>query len=196
MSDENNYAIWYFLKKCFEKGYLYKGRDSVPWCPRCGTAISQHEILSEEYKEIVHDSVYFALPVFGKDEYLLVWTTTPWTLPANIAVAVDEKIEYSLVKYSGKKYWVAKDLAEKIFSAKGKYEVLKMVKGEKLVNLKYVFAFDDLPNVKVVAQKNPDTFHTVIATMTELCLLPRKMERAWCTPPFQLVRKILSWVKN
>ena len=62
-SDENNYAIWSFLKKCHKKGYLYKGRDSVPWCPRCSTAISQHEILTEEYKEITHRAVYFKLPI-------------------------------------------------------------------------------------------------------------------------------------
>ncbi|MBI1866226.1 MAG: class I tRNA ligase family protein, partial [Candidatus Staskawiczbacteria bacterium] len=120
MSDANNYAIWHFLKKCWQKGYLYKGRDSVPWCPRCGTAISQHEILTEEYKEIVHDSIYFKLPIVGrKDEYLLVWTTTPWTLPANIAVAVDEKIDYALVRGdTGFSFWVAKDLVEKIFKDK------------------------------------------------------------------------------
>src|SRR3989344_369083 len=163
MSDENNYAIWHFLKKCWKDGYLYKGRDSVAWCPRCGTAISQHEILTEEYKEIVHDSIYFALPIVGsKDEFLLVWTTTPWTLPANIAVAVDEKIDYALIENEKGKFWVAKDLAEKIFKGSGK--ITKTVKGKKLVGLKYDFAFDDLPKVKEVAQKNPQTFHTVVAT--------------------------------
>ena len=164
MSDENNYTIWHFLKKCHDKGYLYKGRDSVPWCPRCGTAISQHEILTEEYKEIVHDSIYFQLPIIGRDnEYLLVWTTTPWTLPANIAVAVDEKIDYVLVEEnSGMKFWVAEALVSKIF--KEEHKILKNVKGDKLVGLKYAWAFDDLPRVKSVAEKNPDTFHTVIAT--------------------------------
>jgi len=188
MSDENNYAIWHFLKKCWQEGYLYKGRDSVPWCPRCGTAISQHEILTEEYKEVVHDSVYFKLSVVGKkDEYLLVWTTTPWTLPANIAVAVDEKLDYALVEDEfGNKNWVAKDLVDKIFNTgkskdRGKekvenyssfsqkagidgYKVLEVVRGKELVGLKYNFAFDDLPKVKKVASKNPKTFHTVIAT--------------------------------
>ena len=163
MSDENNYAIWHFLKKCHEKGYLYKGRDSVPWCPRCGTAISQHEILTEEYKEITHDSIYFQLPIVGRtSEYLLVWTTTPWTLPANIAVAVDEKIDYLLVEAGAKKFWVAKDLAEKVFKGEGK--VLKTVKGEALVGLTYAFAFDHLPKVKEAAEKNPKIFHTVVAT--------------------------------
>lgn len=163
MSDENNYAIWAFLKKCHEKGYLYKGRDSVPWCPRCGTAISQHEILSEDHKEIFHDSVYFKLPIVGsKNEFLLVWTTTPWTLLANIAVAVDEKVDYALVEKEGSKYWIAKELVEKVFKGAGK--ILKTVKGKKLVGLKYSFAFDDLSKVKEVAQKNPGTFHTVIPT--------------------------------
>ena len=60
-SNENNYAIWNFLKIVNEKGWLYKGRDSVPWCPRCGTAISQHEILTEEYNEITHKSLVFKL---------------------------------------------------------------------------------------------------------------------------------------
>ncbi|OGZ64018.1 MAG: isoleucine--tRNA ligase [Candidatus Staskawiczbacteria bacterium RIFCSPLOWO2_01_FULL_40_39] len=163
MSDENNYAIWHFLKKCHEKEYLYKGRDSVPWCPRCGTAISQHEILTEEYKEIVHDSVYFQLPIITrKNEYLLVWTTTPWTLPANIAIAVDEKIDYALVKNDRGNFWLAKDLVQKVF--KGEHKILQTVKGKKLVGLRYLFAFDDLPKVKEVAQKNPENFHTVVAT--------------------------------
>lgn len=164
MSDENNYAIWHFLKKCWQEDYLYKGRDSVPWCPRCGTAISQHEILTEEYKEIVHDSIYFSLPIVGKkNEYLLVWTTTPWTLPANIAVAVDKNIDYSLVKNTeGFKFWIAKKLVQKVFSKD--YKIVKTVKGNKLVGLKYSFAFDHLPRVKEVADKNPNTFHTVVAT--------------------------------
>src|SRR3989344_9137104 len=164
MSDENNYAIWHFLKKCWELGYLYKGRDSVPWCPRCGTAISQHEILTEEYKEIIHESIYFRLPIVGKkDEYLLVWTTTPWTLPANIAVAFDAKLDYSLVQdEQGLKNWVAKDLAQKIFGKDSK--VLKNIKGKDLVGLKYTFAFDDLSKVRETSKNYPKNFHTVIAT--------------------------------
>src|SRR3989337_3589229 len=72
-SDENNYTIWEFLKTVHENGWLYKGHDSVPWCPRCGTAISQHEILTEEYKELEHESVFFKLPIRGRsNEYLLV----------------------------------------------------------------------------------------------------------------------------
>ena len=66
MSDENNYAIWHFLKVVNEKGWIYKGHDSVPWCPRCETAISQHEMLSEDYKELTHETVFVKLPITTK----------------------------------------------------------------------------------------------------------------------------------
>lgn len=165
MSDENNYMIWHFLKTCHEHGWIYKGKDSVAWCPRCETAISQHEMLTEDYKELVHQSIYFELPIVDREnEYLLVWTTTPWTLPANIAVAVDENIEYSLVKgATGDTYWVAKELVETVF--KGEHKgIVKTVKGKELEGLKYTWAFDHLPKVKKVAKENPDTFHTVVLT--------------------------------
>src|SRR3989344_4500195 len=169
MSPENNYMIWYFLKKCYENGWIYKGRESVPWCPRCETAISQHEMLTEDYKEIVHDSIYLGLPIIGKNhQYLIIWTTTPWTIPANIAVAVDEDLDYSLVKgTTGDLYWVAKEAAKRVFA--GDYQsVVKTVKGKTLVGMKYRAPFDQLPSVKEVADKNPETFHTVIATDSKI----------------------------
>jgi isoleucyl-tRNA synthetase len=171
MSDENNYAIWHFLKTCHEKGWIYKGYESIPWCPRCETAISQHEILTEDYKELTHESIIMEFPLVDRDrEYLLVWTTTPWTIPANIAVAVDKDIEYSLIEggFNPKdKFWIAKNLIEKIFNKKhGK--ILKTVKGEDLVGLKYKSAFEDLPAVKKVAIENPETFHKVIATDSKI----------------------------
>jgi isoleucyl-tRNA synthetase len=163
MSDENNYTIWHFLKTCYERGWIYKGHDSVPWCPRCETAISQHEMLTEDYKELTHESVILKFPIKNrKDEYLLVWTTTPWTIPANIAVAVDEEIDYSLVEgKDGKKYWVARELAESIFK-EGYEKIIKTVKGKELVGLKYAGAFDQLEAVKKVSHKKG--FHTVIPT--------------------------------
>jgi len=164
MSDENNYMIWRFLKTCHEQGWIYKGHESVPWCPRCQTAISQHEMLTEDYKEVVHQSIYLELPLLEKKaEYLLVWTTTPWTLPANIAVAVDAKLDYCLVKgRTGDNYWLAKDALERIFQ--GEYQTLvKTVKGKELVGLRYTGPFDELPAVQEV-KKTSDTFHTVVAT--------------------------------
>ncbi len=165
MSPENNYMIWHFLKVCNEKGWVYKGHDSVPWCPRCETAISQHEMLTEDYKEITHKSIYFELPIEGREgEYLLVWTTTPWTLPANIAVAVDAAQEYSLVEgTSGDKYWIHKDLVEAVF--KGEYkQIIKTVLGKELVGLKYKAPFDFLDEVKKLKQEFPDKLHIVVAT--------------------------------
>jgi len=176
MSDQNNYMIWHFLKTCHEHGWIYKGHESVPWCPRCETAISQHEMLTEDYKEVVHESVYLKLPIIGRNkEYLLVWTTTPWTIVANIAVAVDEKIEYSLVEgITGNFYWIAKALVETVFNPpsqknpkgqeKDYRKIVKTVLGKKLVGLFYKGPFDHLPGVKKVKKENPRTFHTVIPT--------------------------------
>jgi isoleucyl-tRNA synthetase len=158
MSDENNYAIWHFLKVCHERGWVYKGHDVVPWCYRCETAISQHEILTEDYKEVSHESIFVNLPIEGRDEYLLVWTTTPWTLPANIAVAVDKDFDYALVQTKGgKKLWLLKELAESVLGEDFD-RVLKTVKGKELVGLKYTPPFHDLPIVK----KTP--YHKVVAT--------------------------------
>jgi isoleucyl-tRNA synthetase len=164
LSDDNNYMIWHFLKKCAENGWIYKGNDSVPWCPRCETAISQHEMLTEDYKELIHQSVYLAFPIVGQtQEFLLVWTTTPWTVPANIAVAVDSDLDYSQVEVGKRKYWVAKDAKDRVFG-KQAHKALKTVKGSKLVGLRYSGAFDDLPKVAEVIKGKNDKFHVVIAT--------------------------------
>ncbi len=164
MSDENNYMIWYFLKVVFEKGWMYKGNESVPWCPRCQTAISQHEMLTEDYKELVHDSIFIEFPIVGREkEYLLVWTTTPWTIPANIAVAVDKDLDYALVEGStGDRYWIVKERVEPVF--KSDVKVIKTVKGSELVGLTYTGPFDSLPVVADVAKNNLDTFHHVVPT--------------------------------
>ncbi|QQG41177.1 MAG: isoleucine--tRNA ligase [Candidatus Woesebacteria bacterium] len=164
LSDDNNYMIWDFLKKCYDNGWIYKGNDSVPWCPRCETAISQHEMLTEDYKEITHESVYLAFPVVGVvDEYFMVWTTTPWTIPANIAIAVDEKLEYSLVEVKKRRYWMAKDTVSRVLSGES-YKVIKTTKGGKLVGLRYKGAFDNLPGVVAASSKNDAKFHNIVAT--------------------------------
>ncbi len=158
MSDENNYWIWHFLKVCHERGWIYKGHDVVPWCYRCETAISQHEILTEDYKQVTHDSIYLTLPLKGKDETLLVWTTTPWTLPANIAVAVDKDCDYALARTkSGKKLWLLKELAQSVLGDDFD-KVIKTSKGKDLVGLKYTPPFGDLP----IVRKTPA--HLVVAT--------------------------------
>jgi len=164
MSDENNYTIWNFLQVCHQKGWVYKGHDSVPWCPRCETAISQHEMLTEDYKEVTHKSIVLQLPLLNKEkEYLLVWTTTPWTIPANIAVAVETKLEYCLVEgQTGNRYYLAKNAIDRIFKD-SKPNILKILKGEDLVGETYTGPFDSLEVVKSVSVKSK-LFHTVIAT--------------------------------
>ena len=146
MSDENNLYNWFLLKTYFEKGMLYKGNDVVPWCSRCGTASSKHDIVTEGYKEVTHDSIYIEYPIKGrKNEYLLVWTTTPWTLPGNVAIAVDSEKNYVATSGSveGNTYYLLKSVAEKIG-----LKVKKTIKGKSLVGLRYESPFDKLPRVK------------------------------------------------
>lgn len=165
MSDQNNYMIWHLLKVCWERGWIYKGHDVVPWCPRCETAISQHEILTEDYQEVSHETVFLRFPIEGRErEYLTVWTTTPWTVPANTAVAVGKGLNYALVEVAGgDKYYVAAPLVESVFKNKDK-KVLKTLTGEKLVGLKYSAPFDHLSVVKKAKSENPEKFHRVVAT--------------------------------
>jgi isoleucyl-tRNA synthetase len=159
MSDENNYMIWHFLKKCHEEGLIYKGHDVVPWCPRCETAISQHEMLTEDYKEITHESVFVRFPVKGKkNTFLVAWTTTPWTLPGNVALAVDPKKDYVEAKREGDNntYYLIKNAAERL-----NLSIIKTFKGNELVGLNYESVFDDLPRVKEALK---GYIHKVIAT--------------------------------
>jgi isoleucyl-tRNA synthetase len=101
-SNENNYMIWTFLKKCWENGWLYRGADVMPWCPRCATGISQHEIVTDGYAELTHRSVTLRFPLNGRPgEALLVWTTTPWTLTSNVAAAVGPDLTYARVTRQG-----------------------------------------------------------------------------------------------
>ena len=155
MSDENNYTIWSFLKKCHERGLIYKGHDVMPWCPRCGTGISQHE-MHEGYREVTHDSVYLRFPVRNRPrEALLVWTTTPWTLPANAAVAVHPDHDYLKVEQDGWVYYVTATLAEDILKRKGPYQILAKIKGVDLTGLTYDGPFDELAAQKATGLRHP-----------------------------------------
>ena len=160
-SDENNYTIWGYIKKVWENGWLYKGRDSVPWCPRCGTAISQHEILTEEYKELTHRTVVFKLKIKDRDnEYLLAWTTTPWTIPGNIALAVDLRLSYWKMTNGKEFIYIVNPTAsgdlDKEAMLVNRLELTngwtktEELKGSDLVGLEYEAPYDNLPAVKKV----------------------------------------------
>jgi isoleucyl-tRNA synthetase len=144
MSDENNYAIWYFLKKCHQQGLLYKGLDAMPWCPRCGTGISEQE-RKEGYKRVDDTAIFARFPLHNVDrEFLLVWTTTPWTLPANVACAVNPALKYARVKQHGDIYYLSVDCLD-VLKEKGAYEVLGEMLGDELVGRTYDGPFDELP---------------------------------------------------
>jgi len=143
MSDENNYTIWLFLKVCHDNGWIYRGHDVMPWCPRCATGISEMEA-SEGYKERTHRSIYARFPLEDRPgEYLLVWTTTPWTLAANVAAAVHPDLVYARVKQGDDIYYVAKEAVPS--AIRGEHEVLDEHKGSELLGWRYRGPFDELP---------------------------------------------------
>jgi isoleucyl-tRNA synthetase len=154
MSDDNNYTIWQFLKRCHERGFVYHGYDSMPWCPRCGTGISQHEIHGEDRPLVVHDSPTVRLPIRGRDgEYLLIWTTTPWTLTSNVACAVHPELTYAKIRQGGATYYLIDERVEPVMAAEGPYEVLDRFPGGELIGWEYGGPFDELPAQQGVAHR-------------------------------------------
>ncbi len=140
-TDANIEYIWHFLKKCHENGWLYVGHTCMPWCPRCGTSLSQHELL-DAYKDLTHDAVYLALPIKEREnEHILVWTTTPWTLAANTAVAINPELTYLKVKQEGRVLYVSEGAGSAL---EGDHEVLGKLSGKELVGLRYQGPFDEL----------------------------------------------------
>lgn len=154
-TDENIGGIWYFLKKCDENGWIQREYKPMPWCPRCGTSLSEHE-MTGSYKLMTHNSVYFKLPVKELNSKILVWTTTPWTLSSNVALAVNPEIDYVEVKVSSDEQTII--LAKNAIGHLGddKLEVLRAFKGEELVGLHYETCFNTIP-----AQKDID--HKIVA---------------------------------
>jgi isoleucyl-tRNA synthetase len=173
-SDENNYQIWGFLKQCDDNGWLFKGRDVMPWCARCGTGITQHEIVTDGYHDVAHDSVFLRFPltarstesgelvdVSGQKEALLVWTTTPWTLTSNVAAAVGPALDYVKVQAAdGWTYYLAEGAMENTLIGK-ENEVVGKLKGSDLVGWQYSGPFDELPVVQESFTEN-DYTHRVI----------------------------------
>ncbi|NLX36942.1 MAG: isoleucine--tRNA ligase [Chloroflexi bacterium] len=142
-STENNYMIWTMLKKCWEQGWIYRGADVMPWCPRCSTAISQHEIVTDGYAELTHDAVTLRFPLRERPgEALLVWTTTPWTLTSNVAAAVGPELTYVKVRNGEQILYLSKGTLSML---EGPVEVLAELKGTDLVGWTYDGPFDDLP---------------------------------------------------
>jgi isoleucyl-tRNA synthetase len=142
-TDENIEHIWHFLKSCHERGWLYRGARSMPWCIRCGTGLSQHELVgTDSYRELTHTSVYLALPIQGREgEYFFVWTTTPWTLAANVALAVHPDLEYVKIRQNGNLYYLS---PRTLGFVKGDYEEVERLRGSDLVGWRYRGPFDEI----------------------------------------------------
>ncbi len=141
-------SVWWILKSLWEKDLLYKGYKVVPYCPRCGTPLSDHEV-AQGYEDATDPSVYVRMPLADKrDTSLLVWTTTPWTLPGNVAVAVHPDVDYVTVEraHDGvtEKLILAKALLEKVFRDEP-VKILETFKGRKLKGQKYSPLFTFLP---------------------------------------------------
>jgi len=147
-SDENNYTIWHFLKICHDKGLIYEGTDVMPWCPRCSTGLSEHEIVTEGYQEIVHPGLFVKFPIIENGERvspaesLLVWTTTPWTMTSNCAAAVNKDMDYVKVDQGGEFLYLSKN---RLSSIHGDYSIVEELKGSSLVGKSYDGPFDELP---------------------------------------------------
>jgi len=176
MSENNNLHIWHFLKKVNENGWLFKGIDAMPWCTRCGTAISQHELSDGGYKDVNHESIYLRFKIvsaidvilvkeFGLENdqiSFLVWTTTPWTLLSNDGVAINPQITYVIVKQN-KEYLILAKNRTHILSDNGEFQIVSEFEGQKLLdliakkdpneekNIKYEHPFTGL-----IEKENPD----------------------------------------
>ncbi|MBI1792928.1 MAG: isoleucine--tRNA ligase [Chloroflexi bacterium] len=141
-------SVWWILKSFWEKDLLYKGYKVVPYCPRCGTPLSDHEV-ALGYDEAVDPSVFVRMPLVDKkDTSLLVWTTTPWTLPGNVAVAAHPDVDYVTIERDNEgakeKLILAKPLLEKVFKDE-EVKVLETFKGKKLKGVKYHPLFTFMP---------------------------------------------------
>lgn len=152
-TDENITSIWHFLKKCDENGWIKKVHRPMPWCPRCGTSLSEHE-MSGSYHDVEHDAVFVKLPILNENVNILVWTTTPWTLSSNVALAVHPEFEYATIKFSNedKPLIMCLDVYYKRFKKDGG-EILNKFKGTELEGKIYETMFPNLPMQKDLIHK-------------------------------------------
>ena len=128
-------SVWWALKQMWNKNLLYEGHKVMPYCPRCGTALSSHEV-AQGYKDVKDTTAIVKFKLIEEDKYVLAWTTTPWTLPSNLALCVNKAYDYVEVKYEEEIYILAKDLVAKVFEGK-EVETINEFKGEKLLGKSY-----------------------------------------------------------
>jgi isoleucyl-tRNA synthetase len=205
MSEENNYTIWSFLKKCQDRGLVYRAYDLMPWCPRCAVGLSQME-LHEGYQRIAHQAIFVRFPLRDRPgENLLVWTTTPWTLTSNVAAAVNPNISYLKVRHRDQSYFLAKaafsarrleeefkrkewvegvpklKALQQIFKEKGGCEVLGEIPGSEMIGWSYDGPFDEFH-----AQRHPAGYPPEIAEVA--------VKQKWGPKePAAKIHRVIGW---
>ncbi|RMD46210.1 isoleucine--tRNA ligase [Candidatus Pacearchaeota archaeon] len=139
---DNSYieSVWWAFKKLYEKGFIYEGERILMYCPRCSTPLSKSEIaMDNSYRNVKDITVTVKFKLKGKDAYALAWTTTPWTLPSNLALSVNPNIEYAYIKdkSDGTVYLLARELIGNFFRSEDEYEIIETLSGRKLEGLEY-----------------------------------------------------------
>ena len=154
-------SVWWALKQMWDKGLLYEGHKVMPYCPRCGTALSSHEV-AQGYKDVSDLTCIAKFKVAGEEnKYILAWTTTPWTLPSNLALCINKAYTYIEAKVGEEVYILAKDLADKVLGEE--YEIVKEFKGEELLGVKY----EQLMPFAKVEGKAFEVIHGDYVTLTD-----------------------------
>ncbi len=153
---------WWLIKRAHETNRLYEGKKTMHWCAECATSLAKHEL---EYKEITDDSIFVKLPVKGKsNEFLIIWTTTPWTIPFNLGVMVNPELEYVRAQVENEVWIIAKALVAPVVQAVAgkKYELVEEFTGDKLEGLEYIHPFSDTITDYVELKKEHPKLHTVV----------------------------------
>ncbi len=151
MDNEYIESVWWAFKKLWDKGYIYEGEKILMYCPRCSTPLAKAEIaMDNSYKNIKEDSIVVKFKLKDEDAYALAWTTTPWTLPSNLALAVNPKLTYVYLKdkSDGTVYIMAKEIVVNFFRDKKEYKIIKEVKGKELEGKQYEPLFDYFKDTK------------------------------------------------
>ena len=168
---DNKYieSVWWALKELWKKGLLYEGHKVMPYCPRCGTALSSHEV-AQGYKDVKDLTCTAKFKIVGEEKYILAWTTTPWTLPSNLALCVNKAYDYCDVKVNVgteeepkyEVYVLAKELVPTVLKDR-EYEILKEYKGTELLGVKY----EQLMPFAKVEGKAFEVIHGDYVTLTD-----------------------------
>ncbi|MBI3026961.1 isoleucine--tRNA ligase [Candidatus Woesearchaeota archaeon] len=155
---------WWLIKRANENGRLYEGEKTMHWCASCATALAKHEL---EYEKVTDPSIFVKFPLKNKqNEFLIIWTTTPWTIPFNLGVMANPKVDYVRAKVDAEVWIIAKALASSLINEalQKQYSIIEEIKGDKLLGLEYMHPFyNEVHQFKELKQKHPKV-HTVVSS--------------------------------